>query len=101
MRNFTPLRARPPRRWRLVIVDWKRIRELFDLAVEHEPAARREFVRSACDGDSSLESRVLALLAQDSNEKLPVDGTALAAFRLDLDEIVEREIGDAESAGER
>jgi hypothetical protein len=46
---------------------WKRVAELFEAAVEHEPAARAEFLAKAAAGAASLAQEVLRLLASDEN----------------------------------
>jgi serine/threonine-protein kinase len=46
---------------------WKRVGELFEAAVEHEPAARAEFLAKAPAGDAALAEEVLRLLASDEN----------------------------------
>jgi len=43
---------------------WARLRELFDAALEHDPAKRQEFLRDACRGDESVRAEVEALLAR-------------------------------------
>jgi hypothetical protein len=46
---------------------WKRVAELFEAAVEHEPAARADFLARAAAGDAALAEEVLRLLASDEN----------------------------------
>ncbi|HKD42013.1 MAG TPA: hypothetical protein VKB87_17140, partial [Myxococcaceae bacterium] len=46
---------------------WKRVAELFEAAVEHEPAARADFLARATAGDAALAEEVLRLLASDEN----------------------------------
>jgi len=46
---------------------WKRVGELFEAAVEQEPAARAEFLARAASGDGALAEEVLRLLASDEN----------------------------------
>ena len=46
---------------------WKRVAELFEAAVEHEPAARADFLARATAGDAALADEVLRLLASDEN----------------------------------
>ena len=50
----------------------KRVQELFDKAVELEPAARRDFLYKAADGDETLVTEVEDLLRHDdeSNDSL-------------------------------
>ena len=46
---------------------WKRVGELFEAAVEREPAARAEFLARAAAGETALAEEVLRLLASDEN----------------------------------
>src|SRR5215213_793297 len=46
---------------------WHRTREIFEQALALPSAERRTFVRAACDGDESLQQRVLGLL--DSHDR--------------------------------
>ena len=73
---------------------WKRVGELFEAAVEREPAARAEFLARAAAGETALAEEVLRLLASDKNAgtfmstprglgSLPVGAGHLAA-RLEL-----------------
>jgi eukaryotic-like serine/threonine-protein kinase len=45
--------------------DWQRIKELFNEAVEYEPAARARFLTEACAGDAQLLAQVVSLIASD------------------------------------
>jgi non-specific serine/threonine protein kinase/serine/threonine-protein kinase len=45
--------------------DWQRIKELFNEAVEYEPAARARFLNEACAGDAGLLAQVESLIASD------------------------------------
>jgi hypothetical protein len=44
---------------------WKRVRELFEAAVERRPDKRTAFLDEACSGDASLREDVEALLSSD------------------------------------
>ncbi|WP_165073849.1 protein kinase domain-containing protein [Paludisphaera rhizosphaerae] len=44
---------------------WGRIGELFDAAASVPPADRREWLRTACDGDDGLQAEVESLLRHD------------------------------------
>ena len=44
---------------------WRRIKALFDEALEHEPGARADFLSEATHDDPSLAAEVLGLLASD------------------------------------
>jgi Tol biopolymer transport system component/tRNA A-37 threonylcarbamoyl transferase component Bud32 len=46
---------------------WKRVAELFEAAVEREPAARAGFLAKAAAGDAALAEEVLRMLASDEN----------------------------------
>lgn len=46
---------------------WKRVSELFEAAVEREPAARADFLAKAAAGDPALAEEVLRLLACDES----------------------------------
>ena len=46
---------------------WKRVTELFEAAVESEPAARADFLAKAAAGDAALAEEVLQLLASNEN----------------------------------
>ena len=46
---------------------WKRVAELFEAAIEHEPEARADFVARATAGDAPLAEEVLRLIASDEN----------------------------------
>jgi eukaryotic-like serine/threonine-protein kinase len=42
---------------------WEKIKELFDAALEREPAQRDDFLRAACGSDESLRAEVQSLLS--------------------------------------
>jgi predicted ATPase/serine/threonine protein kinase len=44
-------------------MDWKRVRELFERALDREPGARSAFLDEACEGDAGVRQEVEALLA--------------------------------------
>jgi serine/threonine protein kinase len=44
---------------------WERVRQIFDEALEHEPASRTAFLDAVCEGDSELRAEVAQLLAED------------------------------------
>src|SRR4051812_9060444 len=46
--------------------DFRRIREVFESALEHSPADRADFVEHACGGNASLVAEVERMLAADS-----------------------------------
>ena len=43
---------------------WKRVREIFDMAVECEPSEADRIVRQACGADSQLYDEVSRMLAE-------------------------------------
>src|SRR3954452_10665890 len=47
--------------------DFRRIREVFESALEHSPADRANFVEQACGGDTLLVAEVERMLAADSD----------------------------------
>ncbi|HTF38521.1 MAG TPA: serine/threonine-protein kinase, partial [Blastocatellia bacterium] len=49
---------------------WQEIDRIFAAALEHEPAARPEFLDEACAGDEQLRQEVESLLANDIPESL-------------------------------
>ena len=42
---------------------WQQIEEIFQEALQHDPAERDAFVREACRGDTELQREVVSLLA--------------------------------------
>jgi eukaryotic-like serine/threonine-protein kinase len=42
---------------------WERVKELFDAALQHEPAEREEFLKNACASDESLREEIRSLLS--------------------------------------
>ena len=58
---------------------WQQIDELFQAAVELDPAQRGSFLEAACAGDQSLRSEVEAMLASDSEGWDFVEKPALEA----------------------
>ncbi len=49
---------------------WKQIDQIFEGALELEPAARAGYLDEACSGDADLRKEVESLLTHDSNESL-------------------------------
>jgi serine/threonine protein kinase len=43
--------------------DWQQIEEIFQEALQHDPATREAFLRQACGGDNDLQREVFSLLA--------------------------------------
>src|SRR5215467_3886501 len=42
---------------------WEKVKEVFDAALQHDPAERSEFLRETCAGDESLRAEVESLLS--------------------------------------
>jgi non-specific serine/threonine protein kinase/serine/threonine-protein kinase len=55
---------------------WQRIKELFNEAVEREPAARARFLGEACAGDRALLAQVESLIASDEEAGDFIEGPA-------------------------
>ena len=43
--------------------DWEQVEEIFQKALQRDPAERDAYVREACHGDSGLQREVACLLA--------------------------------------
>lgn len=85
---------------------WQRLKELFNEAVEYEPAARARFLDEECAGDRALLAQVESLIASDEaagdfiaapafvprGAALPAEGEVSAGRRVGSYEIV-RELG--------
>ena len=56
---------------------WRQIEELFDSAVELEPARRKPFLVAACAGDEELRREVESLLACDERAARFLESPAL------------------------
>ena len=59
---------------------WPRVKQIFEAALEREPAARPAFVREACGGDDALRAEVESLLAADGQAGSFVEGSPFAAL---------------------
>jgi serine/threonine protein kinase len=57
---------------------WQRVKEIFDHAVEGEPALRSALIREACGSDSELRQEVESLLASDTETGSLLDGPSVA-----------------------
>ena len=81
-------------------IDWSRVQELFEAALERSEGARDAFLAEACGGDVRLRDEVSALLAADSGEHPLLDGAgvteqldevfSLAGHRIGPYQVVER-----------
>ncbi|HWP54892.1 MAG TPA: serine/threonine-protein kinase, partial [Pyrinomonadaceae bacterium] len=58
---------------------WRKIRELFDAALDRPVDQRAEFLDFACAGDEEVRSRVEAMLAADEQDDLLIDRPAYKA----------------------
>jgi hypothetical protein len=47
---------------------WRRIEEIFQVALDTTPDRRAAYLQRACGGDSSLRNEVESLLARDSED---------------------------------
>ena len=52
---------------------WRKIREVFEAAVDLDPAQRRAFVEEACVGDSAMRAEVESLLASHESTENFID----------------------------
>jgi len=57
---------------------WRKIEQLYHLALEQEPAQRNRFLAEACQGDAELRGEVESLLAQSGVTEPLTDQTAWA-----------------------
>ena len=64
---------------------WQQVKDIFDRAVECDPAARAELLRESCGSDEELRREVESLLACDRQTGSPPDNplmeTGAGAFR--------------------
>jgi serine/threonine protein kinase/tetratricopeptide (TPR) repeat protein len=60
---------------------FQRVKEIYQAAIEHDPAARRAFVRERCGGDEGLREEVESLLdcRDDANGFIEVSAPEVAA----------------------
>ena len=58
---------------------WRKIRELFDAALDRPVGQRAEFLDFACAGDEEVRHRVEAMLAADEQDDLLIDRPAYKA----------------------
>ena len=62
---------------------WQQIKDVFNLALEHEPGKRSSFLSKACDNDSALQQEVESLLAAHEKDGSFIDSPAYKdAFEL-------------------
>ncbi len=73
---------------------WQRVTELFEAALEREPAARAGFLAQAAAGDSTLAEEVLRLLASDEKASTFLNAPpSLTSLGLDSSEPVTVPVG--------
>ena len=58
---------------------WRQVADLYDAALEHEPAARGAFLEEACRGDAELGREVESLLAQEHTSSIVDHGVQAVA----------------------
>jgi non-specific serine/threonine protein kinase/serine/threonine-protein kinase len=56
---------------------WQRLERLYDAALAEDPSCRAEFVKRACEGDSSLEEELLSLLTDSGRAERFLSSPAL------------------------
>ena len=69
---------KPPSFGTITPDDFRRIREVFESALERSPAERVPFVEQACSGNALLIDEVGRMLAADAERNPLLDGNALA-----------------------
>jgi eukaryotic-like serine/threonine-protein kinase len=55
---------------------WQQIKQVFNLALEHEPGRRSTFLSQACDSDAELQKEVESLLAAHEKDGSFIDSPA-------------------------
>jgi serine/threonine protein kinase len=63
---------------------WQQVKDIFDRAVERQPASRIAFIRESCGSDDELRKEVESLLASDTETGSLLDVPA-AALRMAVD----------------
>jgi eukaryotic-like serine/threonine-protein kinase len=59
--------------------EWRRLREIFEMALDHRPDERTAFVRQKCGDDSDLMNQVLRMLVADAQSPRRLDDMAIAS----------------------
>ncbi len=59
---------------------WQQIKNVFNLALEYEPAQRSSFLSQACDNDEALQKEVESLLAAHEKDGSFIDSPAFKAM---------------------
>src|SRR6266849_2853255 len=73
---------------------WQKAKEIFDSALQVEPAARSAFISSVCGGDDDLRNEVESLIASHERDGSFIDSPAYeAAADLLADERTELKVG--------
>jgi serine/threonine protein kinase/tetratricopeptide (TPR) repeat protein len=75
---------------------WDRIKDVFDGALQHEPAARADYLRHTCAGDDDLLTEIQSLLAAFEAAGTFIDHPVIESGRLageHVDPMTDRRIG--------
>ena len=73
---------------------WRQIKDVFNLALEHEPAQRSSIISKACNNDEALQKEVELLLAAHEKDGSFIDSPAYKATSELLDEPPELKPGE-------
>ncbi len=74
---------------------WLKVKEIFNSALEHEPAQRPGFLANACNGDESLRKEVESLISSHEKDGSFIDSPAYqSAAGLLVEEETELHAGD-------
>ena len=73
---------------------WQKVKEIFNSAIQHEPAERASFVSGACGDDKALRREVESLIASHEKDGSFIDSPAYQeAAELLVDEKAELKPG--------
>ena len=79
---------------------WRQVKEVFNLALEHEPARRSSIISKACNNDDALRKEVELLLAAHEKDGSFIDSPAYEAATELMDEPAELKPGEVVSSYE-
>jgi eukaryotic-like serine/threonine-protein kinase len=79
---------------------WQQVKELFNAALERDPAERDAFLAEACAGDRALREEVASLLAEEEQLGSFIAAPAAARREPQLDALSDRRIGPYRVIGE-